>query len=63
MTNDVVEKPYSTLAGAFQRPENRKRFEKQSLNVVSGKPEELVALIRDETVRWAKVVKLAGGET
>ncbi|MDB5902301.1 MAG: transporter, partial [Betaproteobacteria bacterium] len=55
MPKDVVDKLYSTLSGALARTENRDRFEKQGLGVVGGKPEELGALIRDETVRWAKV--------
>ena len=62
MPKDVVDKLYSTLSGALARTENRDRFEKQGLDVVRGKPEELGALIRDETVRWAKVVKLAGAK-
>ena len=62
MPKDVVDKLYSTLVGALQKPESRERFEKQGLDVVSGKPEELGALIRDETVRWAKVVKQAGAK-
>jgi tripartite-type tricarboxylate transporter receptor subunit TctC len=62
MPKDVVDKLYSTLSGALARTENRDRFEKQGLDVVGGKPEELGALIRDETVRWAKVVRLAGAK-
>jgi tripartite-type tricarboxylate transporter receptor subunit TctC len=62
MPKDVVDKLYSTLSGALGRPENRDRFEKQGLDVVGGKPEELGALIRDETVRWAKVVKQSGAK-
>jgi tripartite-type tricarboxylate transporter receptor subunit TctC len=62
MPKDVVDKLYSTLSGALARSENRDRFEKQGLDVVGGKPEELGALIRDETVRWAKVVRLAGAK-
>ena len=62
MPKDVVDKLYSTLSGALTRPQSRERFEKQGLDVVSGKPEEFGALIRDETVRWAKVVKQAGAK-
>jgi tripartite-type tricarboxylate transporter receptor subunit TctC len=62
MPKDVVDKLYSTLSGALARTENRDRFEKQGLDVVGGKPEELGALIRDETVRWAKVVKQSGAK-
>ena len=62
MPKDVVDKLYSTLSGAFTRPQSRERFEKQGLDVVGGKPEELGAMIRDETVRWAKVAKQAGAK-
>ena len=62
MPRDVVDKLYSTMAGALQRQENRDRFEKQGLDVVGGKPEALGKLIADETVRWAKVVKDSGAK-
>jgi tripartite-type tricarboxylate transporter receptor subunit TctC len=39
MPKDVVDKLYSTMAGALGKPENRDRFEKQGLDVVGGKPE------------------------
>jgi tripartite-type tricarboxylate transporter receptor subunit TctC len=62
LPKDVVDKLYTTMSAALQKPENRERFEKQGLDVIGGKPEELGALIRDETVRWAKVVKQSGAK-
>jgi tripartite-type tricarboxylate transporter receptor subunit TctC len=59
---EVVDKLHSTMAAALQRPENRDRFDKQGLDVVGGKPEALGALIQDEVVRWAKVVKQSGAK-
>jgi len=53
---------YSTMSSALVRPENRERFEKQGLDIVGGKPEELATLLREETVRWAKVVKESGAK-
>jgi tripartite-type tricarboxylate transporter receptor subunit TctC len=62
MSRDVVEKLYSTMSSALVRPENRGRFEKQGLDIVGGKPEQLATLLREETVRWAKVVKESGAK-
>lgn len=62
MSKDVVEKLYTAMSTALRRAENRERFEKQGLDIVGGKPEELAALLREETVRWAKVVRESGAK-
>ena len=55
----IVERLHGALTTGAKKPEMRKKFESQGLDVVAGSPEELQTLIRDETARWAKVAKLA----
>jgi tripartite-type tricarboxylate transporter receptor subunit TctC len=62
MNKDVVDKLYATMSKALPQPENRKRFETQGLDVVGARPEDLGKLMREETTRWAKVVKDSGAK-
>jgi tripartite-type tricarboxylate transporter receptor subunit TctC len=62
LNKDVVEKLYTTMSKALPQPENRKRFETQGLDVVGARPEDLGKLMREETTRWAKVVKDSGAK-
>jgi tripartite-type tricarboxylate transporter receptor subunit TctC len=53
-------KLYAVLAKALGNPEVRERFAAQGADVVGGSPEQLAAALRDDMVKWAKVVKAAG---
>ena len=57
---DVVHKLNEEFAKALHSPEVSSRFVEQGLDIVTGTPEDLAALIRTETERLGKVVKEAG---
>ena len=58
----VIAKIHAEVARAFQSPEVRKVFANEGVEAVASRPEEFAATIRDELVRWPKVVKAAGIE-
>ena len=62
LSRDVVDKLHATMSKALAMPENRKRFEQQGLDIAGGKPADLANLVREESVRWAKVVKASGAK-
>ena len=62
LSREIVDKLHATMSKALAMPENRKRFEQQGLDIVGGKPEELANLVREESGRWAKVVKASGAK-
>ena len=45
---------------AFANADVRERFAAQGAEVVGGTPEQLSAALRNDVVKWAKVVKAAG---
>lgn len=57
----------ATLAAGVQRaakdPETRKRLEEQGGEPVGGTPEEFAALLREEVLKWAEVVKVSGAKS
>ena len=57
---DVVHKLNEEFAKALHSPEVSARFIEQGLDIVTGTPEELAALIRTDTERFGKVVREAG---
>ena len=57
---DVPAKLNAVLAKALANPEVRERFAAQGADVVGGGPEQLATALRDDIVKWAKVVKAAG---
>ncbi|MFV0675981.1 Bug family tripartite tricarboxylate transporter substrate binding protein [Variovorax sp. tm] len=56
----------ATLNAAFNKaletPDVRKKLTEQGADVLGGPSEQFAALVRDETVRWAKVVKESGAK-
>jgi tripartite-type tricarboxylate transporter receptor subunit TctC len=57
---DVPAKLNAVLVKALANPEVRERFAAQGADVVGGTPEQLAAALRDDIVKWAKIVKAAG---
>lgn len=57
---DIVHKLNEEFAKALHSPEVSARFIEQGLDIITGTPEELAALIRADTERFGKVVKEAG---
>jgi tripartite-type tricarboxylate transporter receptor subunit TctC len=56
----VVARLHAELVAVLRSPEIRKSFEEQSLVVVGNTPEEFATFIRNETAKWAGVIKTAG---
>jgi len=55
----IFDKLRADLLKALNSPETRKRLGDQGVDVKTSTPEEFVAHVRAETVRWAKVVREA----
>jgi tripartite-type tricarboxylate transporter receptor subunit TctC len=59
---EVIEKLNREINAVLQSPETRKYFAEQGAEAGGGTPEQLGALVRSETVKWAKVVKDSGAK-
>ena len=57
---DVPAKLHGALVKALADAEVRERFAAQGAEVAGGSPEALSAALRDDVVKWGKVVKAAG---
>ena len=54
----IVDKLYAAVAGVLSRPEMKEMLAKQMLTVTLSKsPDEFTELVREETKRWAEVVR------
>jgi tripartite-type tricarboxylate transporter receptor subunit TctC len=62
LPRDVVAKLNAAFNKALQDPEVKKKLEAQGAEVMGGTPEKFSALIRDDTVRWGKIVKESGAK-
>jgi tripartite-type tricarboxylate transporter receptor subunit TctC len=56
----IIDRLYQSITRAVNNPEVRSRLEAQGVEVVNKPPKEFAALIRQELVQWASVVKAAG---
>ncbi len=56
----VIARLNAAFNTAVNDPDTRARFAENGVSAMGGSPEELAALIADETVRWRKVVKEIG---
>jgi tripartite-type tricarboxylate transporter receptor subunit TctC len=59
---DIVARLHAETAKILRSPENAKKLTDLGLEPGGMRPEELVALIRDEIPRWGKVVKQSGAQ-
>jgi tripartite-type tricarboxylate transporter receptor subunit TctC len=57
---DVVAKLNTAVVQVLNSPELKERMAAQGADVVGDSPEQFGAFLRDEKVRWAKIVKDAG---
>lgn len=57
---DIVSKLHASLVTALQAPETKQRMESQGANALSSSPQELAAYMRNETIKWGKIIKAAG---
>ncbi len=58
----VVERLNRSFVRVLNRPENRRHFERDGSELVSGTPQELAAFVEAEIARWTRVVRAAGIE-
>ena len=58
--NDIIARLHKEVVAVVQAAEFRERVAKEGVEVVTSSPAGFAAYIRDETVKWAKVVKSAG---
>ena len=53
----VIDKIYTDTAKALQAPDIRNRYEQLGMVPVGDRPEQFAKSIKEETVRWAKIVR------
>ena len=56
----IVDRLNREIVVVLQSPEMRRSLEEQGFDVIPSSPEQLSALVRSETPRWAAVVKQSG---
>jgi tripartite-type tricarboxylate transporter receptor subunit TctC len=56
----IVDKASRDIAAVLNAPDTKARLAAQGIDVVTGTPQALARLIRDDYERWGKVVKAAG---
>jgi tripartite-type tricarboxylate transporter receptor subunit TctC len=59
---EVVARLNAEFNKALQNPELRKKMGEEGSDAVGGTPEQFAALIKDDIVRWGKVVKESGAK-
>jgi len=62
MPKDVIAKLNGAFNKALQDPDVKKKLDAQGADVLGGPPEKFTALIREDIVRWGKVVKESGAK-
>jgi tripartite-type tricarboxylate transporter receptor subunit TctC len=56
----VVQRLSDVVGAGLREADAMSTFEKQGLDLAAGSPESLATIVRNETARWAKLVKAAG---
>lgn len=62
VSKDKLSKLNAAFNKALETPDVRKRLTEQGADVLGGTPGQFASLVRDETGRWAKVVKESGAK-
>ena len=62
VSKDAINKLNAAFNKALETPDVRKKLTEQGADVLGGTPEQFATLVRDETGRWAKVVKESGAK-
>jgi tripartite-type tricarboxylate transporter receptor subunit TctC len=57
---DIVTKLHAALVMTLQSADTKQRLAGQGANAVATSPEELATFMREETVKWARVIKTSG---
>ncbi|MDB5805997.1 MAG: tripartite tricarboxylate transporter receptor family protein [Betaproteobacteria bacterium] len=56
---DAVEKLREAVVKIIRQPENMEKFSREGFDVVTTTPEQFAQVIRDDSAKWARVVKAA----
>lgn len=56
----IVQRLSEVVGAGLKEPDALSTFEKQGLDLEAGSPDALSTVVRNETARWAKLVKAAG---
>jgi tripartite-type tricarboxylate transporter receptor subunit TctC len=56
----IVSKVNADIARVVNTPEVKTRFAPQGIEVVTGSPQALAQLIKNDHARWGKIAKAAG---
>jgi tripartite-type tricarboxylate transporter receptor subunit TctC len=56
---DVIMKLQAEAAKALAAPDVRERYQASGLEPIGSTPDEFAGVIREDTARWAKVVRAA----
>ncbi len=57
---DIIARLHKEAVAILRAPDSRERLASDGSEVIANSPEEFAAVLRAETVKWAKVVKAAG---
>ena len=57
---DVIAKLHAALTTTLQSADLKQKFAAQGATSMSTTPEELAAYMREETIKWGKVIKTSG---
>ena len=58
--NEIIHKIYTDAAAVLQRQEVKERFAAMAATAAGTTPEQFAALIRDDSAKWAKLIKDTG---
>ncbi|MGZ5144133.1 MAG: tripartite tricarboxylate transporter substrate-binding protein, partial [Burkholderiales bacterium] len=56
----IVDRVYTDIVRALKSPEVRAAFNNAGAEPVGSNPEQYTAFIKNESAKWAKVIKAAG---
>jgi tripartite-type tricarboxylate transporter receptor subunit TctC len=62
LPRDITTRLHAEINKALQTPELQKKLSDQGADVAGSTPEQFGKLVRDEMVRWGKVVKDSGAK-
>lgn len=59
-SRDIVDRLNAEIVKALAQPEIRQQLATRGLDGIGGAPEQFAAYIRDEIIKWGRVIKESG---
>ena len=56
----IIDRLQQSITRASRSPDTKEKLAAMGVELVNSMPEQFAAVIKDETARWAKVIKAAG---